>query len=182
MAKTPNLINTALTLLEKLDSKEAKKLALRVISAIGDTNENKIEIGRHQGFKKILKLLIEEDEELTQEIIKTLKHIMTVRQQQGRDKESVSRTTSQANNFFGMSEKVSTLFSDVGRMVASELFRYFSAGAEGQARLKAANDMNSSLVNRFSSASSSDPFLSPFIFLNAFPARSPRPRKRWRPF
>ena len=134
--------------MEKLDSKEAKKLALRVISAIGETNENKIEIGRHQGFKKILKLLFEEDEELTQEIAKTLKHIMTVRQQQGREKEIPARASSQ-NNFFGMSEKVSTLFSDVGRMVASELFRYFSTGAEGQARLKAANEMNSTLINRF---------------------------------
>jgi len=65
--------------LEKLDSKEAKKLALRVISAIGETNENKIEIGRHQGFKKILKLLFEEDEELTQEIAKTLKHSRAVK-------------------------------------------------------------------------------------------------------
>lgn len=76
VSKTPNLINTILELLERLDGTEAKKLALRVISTLGEDDEGKLEIGRHQGFKKILKLLLDGDPDLTSEIVKTLKHFL----------------------------------------------------------------------------------------------------------
>lgn len=79
VANTPNLINRILLLLEKLDTTEAKKLALRVISTLGETEGNKLEIGRHQGFKKILRLLLVGDEELTVEIVKTIKHLLEFR-------------------------------------------------------------------------------------------------------
>jgi hypothetical protein len=65
--------------LEKLNTIEAKKLTLRVISTLGENDWNKIEIGRHQGFKKILRLLIEDDPELTSEIVRTIKHFLEVR-------------------------------------------------------------------------------------------------------
>ena len=76
VAKTPNLINRLLCLLERLDTSEAKRLVLRVIGTLGESEESKIEIGRHQGFRKILKLLVEGDEELTSEIIRTLKQFL----------------------------------------------------------------------------------------------------------
>ncbi|CAJ0630288.1 15412_t:CDS:2, partial [Entrophospora sp. SA101] len=78
VANTPNLICRILLLLEKLNTTEAKKLALRVISTLGESDLNKLEIGRHEGFKKILQLLLDGDPELTQEIIKTLKHFLEV--------------------------------------------------------------------------------------------------------
>ena len=113
VASTPNLINKVLALLEQLDSTETKKLALRVISTLGDSTDNKLEIGacravpalqgmrdslrtvvahalairpprfsagRHEGFRKILRLLVEGDAELTQEIIRTIRHLLDVPQ------------------------------------------------------------------------------------------------------
>ncbi len=79
VANTPNLIYRILLLLEKLNTTEAKKLTLRVISTLGENDLNKIEIGRHQGFKKILRLLIEDDPELTSEIVRTIKNFLEVR-------------------------------------------------------------------------------------------------------
>jgi len=62
-------------MLETLNTTETKKLALRIISTMADTTAIKVEIGRHEGFKKILRLLIEGDAELTQEILRTFKHL-----------------------------------------------------------------------------------------------------------
>ncbi|CAI2168975.1 19330_t:CDS:10 [Funneliformis geosporum] len=78
VANTPNLIYRILLLLEKLNTTEAKKLTLRVISTLGENDLNKIEIGRHQGFKKILRLLID-DPDLTSEIVRTIKNFLEVR-------------------------------------------------------------------------------------------------------
>eukprot|EP01132_Coremiostelium_polycephalum_P007664 gene7664-9429_t len=79
--ETPNLINRILTLLDTLNTIENKKVLLRVISAIGENTENKLEIGRLEGFKKLL-VLMHNDKELTQEILKTIKHFLDIKQQQ----------------------------------------------------------------------------------------------------
>lgn len=76
--ETPNLINRILSLLDSLKTVENKKLLLRVISILGETTANQLEIGRQEGFKKIVKLLFAEDKELTREILQTLKHFLDV--------------------------------------------------------------------------------------------------------
>lgn len=43
--ETPNLINRILSLLDTMKSPENQKLVLRVISALGESTENKLEIG-----------------------------------------------------------------------------------------------------------------------------------------
>ncbi|KAK9728054.1 hypothetical protein K7432_001370 [Basidiobolus ranarum] len=138
VANTPDLINRILLLLERLNTTETKKLALRVISTLGETDGNKIEIGRHQGFKKILRLLLEGDPELTTEIVKTMKHLLEVRGESlanmglsGSMEEinaKLDQMPTEANNFFGgaLGEKVSHLVSDVRELVISELGRVFT--------------------------------------------------------
>lgn len=74
--ETPNLINRILKLLDSLNTVENKKLVLRVISVLGENTDNKLEIGRLEGFGKIIKLLFHEDKELTREILSTLKHFL----------------------------------------------------------------------------------------------------------
>ncbi|CAB4395559.1 unnamed protein product [Rhizophagus irregularis] len=102
VANTPNLIYRILLLLEKLNTIEAKKLTLRVISTLGENDWNKIEIGRHQGFKKILRLLIEDDPELTSEIVRTIKHFLEVRdediQKKGLGFSNIGRSISKNRN------------------------------------------------------------------------------------
>lgn len=46
VASTPELINRVLALLEKLNTTENQKLVLRVIAALGDSTDSKLEIGR----------------------------------------------------------------------------------------------------------------------------------------
>src|SRR4051812_33166408 len=76
---------------------ENKKLVLRVLSVLGEDSDNNLEIGktpplsssfsntprkgRLEGFRKILKLLVAEDKELTREILSTLKHFLDVQMQ-----------------------------------------------------------------------------------------------------
>ncbi|ORY01541.1 hypothetical protein K493DRAFT_334919 [Basidiobolus meristosporus CBS 931.73] len=159
VANTPNLINRILLLLERLNTTETKKLALRVISTLGETDGNKIEIGkyrsigggtksnrstnksstgRHQGFKKILRLLLEGDPELTTEIVKTMKHLLEVRGESLANmglsdsmdeiNAKLDQMPAEVTNFFGgvLGEKVSHLVSDVRELVISELGRVFN--------------------------------------------------------
>lgn len=49
VASTPELINRVLALLEKLNTTENQKLVLRVIAALGDSTDSKLEIGRRTG-------------------------------------------------------------------------------------------------------------------------------------
>jgi hypothetical protein len=76
IAHTPSLIGKVLDILEKLNAKEAKTLAVRVIGTLGQNDMNKVEIGKLDGFRKILSLLVEGDKDLTMEITKAMKHLV----------------------------------------------------------------------------------------------------------
>jgi hypothetical protein len=78
--ETPNLINRIVSLLDSLSTVESKKVVLRVIAVLGETIQNQLELGRVEGFRKMLKLLFSEDRELTKEILKTIKHLIDVQQ------------------------------------------------------------------------------------------------------
>lgn len=77
--ETPNLINRIVSLLDSLSTVESKKVVLRVIAVLGETIQNQLELGRVEGFRKMLKLF-SEDRELTKEILKTIKHLIDVQQ------------------------------------------------------------------------------------------------------
>jgi hypothetical protein len=87
---TPNLIKRILSFLDSLNSIENKKIVLRVISLLGENRESTLEIGRLEGFRQILKLLLAKDQELTQEILQTLKHLM--------DAQATSTVTAASNS------------------------------------------------------------------------------------
>nr|CAG8475672.1 4933_t:CDS:10 [Entrophospora candida] len=116
VANTPNLICRILLLLEKLNTTEAKKLALRVISTLGESDLNKLEIGRHEGFKKILQLLL--DGEIV--VDHGNKNVNKFGSANGNEEES-------ANAFFNsiIGSKVSTVVSKVREILTSELGQVF---------------------------------------------------------
>ncbi|CAG8450051.1 14010_t:CDS:10 [Funneliformis caledonium] len=118
VANTPNLICRILLLLEKLNTTEAKKLTLRVISTLGENDLNKIEIGRHQGFKKILRLLID-DPDLTSEIVRTIKHFLEVRdediQKNGLRISDINKKISKRQNYINSNRNV-----DIGEKLKGE--------------------------------------------------------------
>ncbi|KAI7817939.1 hypothetical protein BC939DRAFT_312290 [Gamsiella multidivaricata] len=75
-AEAPDFISRLLSLLEKPGSPETKILILRIIATIGESDRNKIEIAKLEGYKKILRLLITENPELTQEVVRTVNHLL----------------------------------------------------------------------------------------------------------
>ncbi|CAJ0763127.1 8442_t:CDS:10 [Entrophospora sp. SA101] len=117
VANTPNLICRILLLLEKLNTTEAKKLALRVISTLGESDLNKLEIGRHEGFKKILQLLLD-GEIVVDHGNKNVNKFGS--SANGNEEES-------ANAFFNsiIGSKVSTVVSKVREILTSELGQVF---------------------------------------------------------
>ncbi|KAF9364320.1 hypothetical protein BGX34_001906 [Mortierella sp. NVP85] len=76
VAEAPDFISRLLSLLEKPGSPDTKILILRIIATIGESDRNKIEIAKRMGYKKILRLLIAENPELTQEVVRTVNHLL----------------------------------------------------------------------------------------------------------
>ncbi|KAF9934047.1 hypothetical protein FBU30_003557 [Linnemannia zychae] len=73
VTEAPDFISRLLALLEKPGSSESKILFLRIIATISESDRNKIEI---EGYKKILQLLIMGNPELTQEVVRTVNHLL----------------------------------------------------------------------------------------------------------
>ncbi|KAF9964878.1 hypothetical protein BGZ70_005793 [Mortierella alpina] len=76
VADAPDFISRLLSLLEKPGLPGSKVLFLRIIATIGESDRNKIEIAKREGYKKILRLLIADSPELTQEVVRTVNHLL----------------------------------------------------------------------------------------------------------
>jgi hypothetical protein len=72
----PSILCKVLALLENMESTEAKQLALRMVASIGSSPQGKLEIGRLDGFRKVLTLLLEKDQALSKEALNTLSHFL----------------------------------------------------------------------------------------------------------
>lgn len=72
----PSILCKVLSLLENVESTEAKQLALRMVASIGHSPQGKLEIGRLDGFRKVLTLLLEKDQALSKEALNTLSHFL----------------------------------------------------------------------------------------------------------
>ena len=71
---SPNLIHVILDGLEQLGTADGKRAALAVLSSVGSTAENRLEIGRSQGFRRILRWLeAESDAQMAAEILTALR-------------------------------------------------------------------------------------------------------------
>ena len=160
VAGTPELISKVLALLEKLSTTETKMLVLRVISTLGESTDSKLEIGRHEGFRKILRLLLEGDAELTQEIVRTVRHLLDVPQVASLASASADALVATAaaasaaggaggsgraansasflSNLVG--DKLSTLLTDMGSLVMTGVSRYFKHNKDGSMRVRLSAD------------------------------------------
>ncbi|KAF9972621.1 hypothetical protein BGZ73_004227 [Actinomortierella ambigua] len=75
-SSSPQFISRTLSMLERSGSVESKILILRIVATLGGSDQNKIEIARLEGYRKILRLLIDNNPELTQEIIRTVNFLL----------------------------------------------------------------------------------------------------------
>jgi hypothetical protein len=90
-AAGPSILCKVLSLLETVETTEAKQLALRMVASIGRSPQGKLEIGRLDGFRKVLSLMLEKDQALSKEALNTLSHFL-----EGQDKECQEDETPQA--------------------------------------------------------------------------------------
>eukprot|EP00742_Colponemidia_sp_Colp-10_P007091 GILJ01007613.1.p1 GENE.GILJ01007613.1~~GILJ01007613.1.p1 ORF type:complete len:2709 (-),score=449.42 GILJ01007613.1:350-8476(-) len=124
---TPLVINQVLSLLEKVQSKEAKKLLLRLITSLGENLENKMEIGRRQGFRKMLRLLLDKDEELTREILRTLKRFLdasAMEPERSNGNQPIS-TEQGSQNHNSVTDKIKNVLNELSKLAMSEFHRVF---------------------------------------------------------
>jgi hypothetical protein len=78
--------NQVLSLLETSKTTEAKTLLLRMIAGLSQSGlETRLEIGRLDGYRKVMKLLVEGEEGLSQEALMTLQHFLDVQEGQTTD-------------------------------------------------------------------------------------------------
>jgi hypothetical protein len=148
VAKTPELIHHVLSLLENLDSNEARRLALRVIAAIGLDDENKLEIGRFDGFQKIVHLMLTKDTELMLEIVKTLKYLAQVKGEGSMGmgvEEDDSKQESKASSL----SRVSSIVLDVKEMMSFDLVRVFGTRQSSHAAEEEASSVEKTLARDF---------------------------------
>ncbi|GAM25725.1 hypothetical protein SAMD00019534_089000 [Acytostelium subglobosum LB1] len=129
--ETPNLIYRILTLLDTLSTSENKKILLRIISAIGENPDNKLEIGRLEGFKKLL-VLMHNDKELTREILKTIKHFLDVKQTSAASEEELLKLINMKKSLSMSSigefarHKIGTVVSEGFKVIVGEFQKVFS--------------------------------------------------------
>ena len=75
--QTPELLTQMVNILDVVDSTEAKRSILQMMMHFGNDANNRVMIGKAQGFNKMLKLL-DSDEDLAKEVTKTLVHFLSV--------------------------------------------------------------------------------------------------------
>jgi hypothetical protein len=76
LESSPQVLSNLLLLFELVESDDVKVLALRLVTSLGISSQSKLEICKRDGFKKILQLLLDENQNLTKEVIRTLKHFL----------------------------------------------------------------------------------------------------------
>jgi hypothetical protein len=77
-------------MLNNMDDEEAKLILIKLLGILGKSLENKVIIGRNDGFRKLLGLMLERNEDILKEIIGAFKQILDV----GSEKEELKIETS----------------------------------------------------------------------------------------
>ena len=67
-----------LSLLDRVDGKEGGSVLLQLISTIGENEVNALQIGRQDGFRKMLRLLLLGDDDLSRQLLKILQHFVEI--------------------------------------------------------------------------------------------------------
>ncbi|RKP27965.1 hypothetical protein SYNPS1DRAFT_26411 [Syncephalis pseudoplumigaleata] len=130
---TPNLTTRLLVLLGKLRHTDTTRRALRVILALGQEDDAKLEMGRQQGFRKLCQLVSSGDRQLTAEVIHTIRRL-TETQSEARMRAYMAealedgREESQPRHLGALlggtvGDRVTSLVSDVRDIMSFELGR-----------------------------------------------------------
>ena len=72
------LLTQLVTMLNNMDDAEAKIVLIKLLGILGKSIENKVIIGRNDGFKKLVALMLDQNEDLLKGIIDTFKQILDI--------------------------------------------------------------------------------------------------------
>jgi hypothetical protein len=72
----PALMEQIVNLLERVRTKDGQKLILKVISNLGTLPEHRLAFGRLEGFRKMLRLIADSDDELKRLILQAMRHFI----------------------------------------------------------------------------------------------------------
>jgi hypothetical protein len=137
---TPDLLSQIVDILSIAGNPEAKKIVLRMISSFGSVSENKMMVGHQGGFQKMLTLLVEGDEDLSREVLKTLKHFLNVEIRQAGDGSDEAAIGVVGGFALFSSQKIVHAMSGFSQIAFSEVNRMFPAAKiEERMQLVAAN-------------------------------------------
>jgi hypothetical protein len=83
--QTPNLLRRILSLLDTIHTVENKRKLLQLLTVLGETQENSLEIGRLDGFQTMLSMLASGDSnrQLNTDIVRTLNRFVSLDQEDG---------------------------------------------------------------------------------------------------
>ena len=138
---TPALLSQIVDVLSIAGNPEAKKIVLRMISSFGSVSENKMMVGHQGGFQKMLTLLVDGDEDLSREVLKTLKHFLNVEICQVADGIDEAQLGVVGGGFaLFSSQKIVNAMAGVTQIAVSEVNRMFPAAKlEEKMQMLAAN-------------------------------------------
>ena len=74
---SPAAIGRILSLLERLKNPESLKLTMAMLSRLGMSREARREIGRLQGFRTLIRLVVRRDDTLSREVLRTTQTLLS---------------------------------------------------------------------------------------------------------
>ena len=117
---SPEVIGNILSLFEDVTCSEVRVSALRLIAAIAITPESRVEICSREGFKTVLQLMLEKDEDLTKEVARTVKHFLHIKEPVTRPQLEVPTLRQKVKKVFkGVARLASTMFPPEGQQATS---------------------------------------------------------------
>ena len=72
------LFTQVVMMLNNIEDEEVKIILIKLVGILGKNIENKIVIGKNDGFKKLLSLMVEQSEDLLKGIIDTFKQLLDI--------------------------------------------------------------------------------------------------------
>lgn len=120
MESSQEVIGHVLSLFERVTCSEVRVSALRLITSIGITPESRVEICSREGFKKVLQLMLDKDEDLTKEVARTVKHFLHIKEPALRTSEVSTLRQKVKKVFKGVARLATTMFPPEIRQIANE--------------------------------------------------------------
>jgi hypothetical protein len=105
LQRSTGLLTQLVMMLNNLDDEEAKIILIKLLGILGHNLENKVLIGKNDGFKKLLALMLHQNEGLLKGIIDTFKQLLDI----GAEREAEGLASTTAAQKYSVTGDIGTL-------------------------------------------------------------------------